>query len=149
MHVIKFKSGSSSSIELFEIELQCENDCFVIHSYELVKLVKELNILFSKITSQISAIAFKEKDSYASDLYEKKLERLNYKDINVASYQNTALIIPYSIVVTIIVFVCCAVIDLLRQILFEKPYMKLVNRYSGKIENVYNKFMEYACYFLD
>ena len=82
MHVIKFKSESSSSIELFEIELQCENDCFVIHSYELVKLVKELNILFSKIISQISAIAFKEKDSYASDLYEKKLERLNFKDIN-------------------------------------------------------------------
>ena len=45
-------------------------------------------------------------------------------------YQNTAAIIPYSIFAAGIVFVICAIVDLARQYVLEKPYMRIVNRYS-------------------
>ena len=45
-------------------------------------------------------------------------------------YQNTAAIIPYSIFAAGVVFVICAIVDLARQYVLEKPYMRIVNRYS-------------------
>ena len=47
-----------------------------------------------------------------------------------AILQDSIIIIPYSIVVSIIVYTICTIIDLLRQQIFEKPYMKLINRFS-------------------
>lgn len=78
------------------------------------------------------------------------LRPIIWQDIfKVATYQDTALIIPYSIVVTLIVFICCSVIDLIRQIVFEKPYMKLVDKISPKIEIVYNRLVDRICKILD
>lgn len=48
-----------------------------------------------------------------------------------ATYQNTLMIIPYSIAVVTLVYVVCTVIDLIRQNVFEKLFMMLVNKYSG------------------
>lgn len=45
-------------------------------------------------------------------------------------YQHTNRIILYSIIVVAIVYVVCTIIDLLRQMIFEKPYMWVVNKYS-------------------
>ena len=45
-------------------------------------------------------------------------------------YQNTAAIIPYSIFAAGVVFVICVIVDLVRQYVLEKPYMRIVNRYS-------------------
>ena len=50
-----------------------------------------------------------------------------------AQYQDSAFLIPYSIIATAIVYVICTLIDLLRQRLIEKPFMTLVNRYSGEM----------------
>ena len=47
-----------------------------------------------------------------------------------AQYQKTILLIPYSILVIVVVYSVCTVIDLGRQKLFEKPFMVLVNKYS-------------------
>ena len=47
-----------------------------------------------------------------------------------AQYQNSVLLIPYSVVVVIIVYVVCTVIDLIRQRVFEKAYMSLVDKYA-------------------
>lgn len=47
-----------------------------------------------------------------------------------AQFQNSAKIIPYSVFAVIVVYIICTVIDLLRQKLFEKKYMKVVSRYS-------------------
>lgn len=59
-----------------------------------------------------------------------------------AQYQDSLFIVPYSISVTVVVYVICTIIDLLRQYIFEKPFLKLLNRYSEKIilpfEKVYN-----------
>ena len=44
-----------------------------------------------------------------------------------ARFQNTAAIIPYSLAVTLIVYVACTLIDWIRMSCFEKPFLKLVN----------------------
>ena len=47
-----------------------------------------------------------------------------------AQYQDSMMLIPYSIVIVIMVYIVCTMIDLLRQKIFERPYMALVNRYA-------------------
>ena len=50
-----------------------------------------------------------------------------------AQYQDSMFLIPYSIIVVAIVYVICTLIDLLRQLIIEKPFMILVNCYSEKM----------------
>ncbi len=45
-------------------------------------------------------------------------------------YQDSLLLIPYSIGVVIVVYVVCTAVDLVRKQIFEKPYMILVNKYA-------------------
>lgn len=44
-----------------------------------------------------------------------------------AQYQNSPMIIPYSIAAVAAVFIVCTLIDLVRQQIIERPYMRLVN----------------------
>ena len=46
---------------------------------------------------------------------------------NNAQFQDSLFIIPYSIIAAAAVYIVCTVIDLLRQKLFEKPYLKFVD----------------------
>ena len=55
----------------------------------------------------------------------KLLRQYLWKDLfNNASYQDTISIIPYSIFAILIVFICCTIIDILRQIAIECPLRK-------------------------
>ena len=60
-----------------------------------------------------------------------------------ASFQESAVIIPYSIGICILVYIGCTVIDLIRQRLIEKPCMKLLFKYESNLskpfERIYNK----------
>lgn len=62
--------------------------------------------------------------------------------LKVNQYQDTIMLIPYSIAIVAIVYLVCTLIDLLRQRVFERPYIMLVNRYTdiclGVIRNVNN-----------
>ena len=49
-----------------------------------------------------------------------------------ARYQNSLFLIPYSIFVVAVVYIVCSSVDLLRQSIIEKPFMKLVKRCTGK-----------------
>lgn len=49
-----------------------------------------------------------------------------------ADYQDSILLIPYSIISVALVFIVCSLIDLLRQFVIERPYMKLVKHISAK-----------------
>ncbi len=49
------------------------------------------------------------------------------------TFQNTLWLIPYSILVTLLVFCFCALIDFIRQKTVEKGYLALVKRYLTKI----------------
>jgi hypothetical protein len=50
-----------------------------------------------------------------------------------AEYQDSLLLIPYSIFVVAVVYIVCATIDLLRRYIIEIPCMKIVERYSHKV----------------
>ena len=50
-----------------------------------------------------------------------------------SQYQNSLLLIPYSVIVVALVYGICTAIDLVRQKLFEKPFMHIVNRYADTI----------------
>lgn len=49
-----------------------------------------------------------------------------------AQYQETLLLIPYSVFVVAVVYVSCTFIDLLRQYTIEKPFMRIVRRCLNK-----------------
>lgn len=60
-----------------------------------------------------------------------------------ATYQNSLKLIPYSLIVVLSVYAVCAIIDFVRQHLFEKPFMKVVDKkeekYTKTIENIVDK----------
>lgn len=56
-----------------------------------------------------------------------------------ASYQNSVMLIPYSVAVVIIVYVFCTLIDLLRQILIERVYMRFINQNVGQLSLIVPK----------
>lgn len=61
-----------------------------------------------------------------------------------AQYQDSLFLIPFSILVIITVYLTCTIIDLLRQNLFEKHYMVLVERYSDDLLTPFEKIVD-AC----
>lgn len=56
-----------------------------------------------------------------------------------SNYQETAMIIPYSIFVVFIVYIACVIIDLIRQYTVEKVYMLFVDKISKPIKLIFNK----------
>ncbi|MBT0908342.1 acyltransferase [Streptococcus lutetiensis] len=62
-----------------------------------------------------------------------------------ASYAYSDMLIPYSILVIIIVYLTCTVIELIRIYLIEKKYMSWVNNVSAKIEEKINDLIKVAC----
>ncbi|MDL2225306.1 acyltransferase family protein [Eubacteriales bacterium OttesenSCG-928-M02] len=56
-------------------------------------------------------------------------------------YQESLMIIPYSIVVVAVVYIVCTIIDLIRQKVFEKPFMIVVNKYSESWLKPYKKII--------
>ncbi len=60
-----------------------------------------------------------------------------------SKYQNSLLLIPYSIIVVLIVFIVCALIDICRQKIFEKPFVALVNKYSDRVEKLFAKIIDF------
>lgn len=58
-----------------------------------------------------------------------------------ARYQESLMIIPYSIIVVAIVYIVCTIIDLIRQMVFEKPFMIVVNKYSESLLKPFEKIV--------
>jgi len=65
-----------------------------------------------------------------------------------AQYKHDLFLIPYSIMAVFAVFVVCTLIDLLRQFLFEKPFMFLVNRYLDAFLTPFRKLYSIFAAFL-
>ncbi len=59
-------------------------------------------------------------------------------------YQDSIMIIPYSIGVVAIVYIICTMVDLVRKNLFEKSYMRIIDKYSVSwlkiFREIYNFF---------
>lgn len=65
-----------------------------------------------------------------------------------ASFAHSGYLIPYSILVIVLVYVVCTLIELMRIYLFEKCYIPLLNRISEKFEKELIKFQDFICKYL-
>ena len=88
---------------------------------------QKMDLKYNKYINLIASAAFGVYLISDSNLVRPFLWQTVFKN---AKYQNSLILIPYSIGVVILVYIVCTLIDLLRQSLLEKPFMKLVNNYS-------------------
>lgn len=66
----------------------------------------------------------------------------------VASATFSVYLILYSILVIVLVYVVCTLIELMRIYLVEKSYVPLLNRISEKLEKKLIKFQDFICKYL-
>ena len=59
-------------------------------------------------------------------------------------YQNSLLLIPYSIITVFLVYVVCTLIDLIRKLIFEKAYMRIINYCESNLIRIIKK-LYYIC----
>ena len=52
-----------------------------------------------------------------------------------AFYQNSILLIPYSVLVSLLVYTVCTLIDLIRQATVEKAFIIIINKYTDDIKS--------------
>ena len=80
MHDVKYQSSGTGTMSLFDIEFKVNDEFIRIYAGELIKLIKEVNILFSKIAQEISIFAYQNgKEGYA---YYERICRVDFKDFN-------------------------------------------------------------------
>ena len=80
MHDVKYQSSGTGTNSLFDIEFKVNDEFIRIYAGELIKLIKDTNILFSKIAQEISFFAYKKgKEGYA---YYERISRFDFKDFN-------------------------------------------------------------------
>lgn len=61
------------------------------------------------------------------------------KVFNTASYSDSKVLIPYTLLLIVVVFVSCTIIELIRKYGFEKHYLKPLEKLSGKLSSLGNK----------
>lgn len=66
---------------------------------------------------------------------------------NVQNYRNSRTVIPYSIIVVWIIFLICALIDILRQLFVEKYILKLIDDKEDYIKKKWNKILSSIKFF--
>ena len=80
MHDVKYQSSGTGTMSLFDIEFKVNKEFIRIYAGELIRLIKEINILFSKIAQEISIFAYRNgKEGYA---YYERICRVGFKDFN-------------------------------------------------------------------
>ena len=80
MHDVKYQSSGTGTMSLFDIEFKVNKEFIIIYAGELIRLIKEINILFSKIAQEISIFAYQNgKEGYA---YYERICRVDFKDFN-------------------------------------------------------------------
>lgn len=80
MHDVKYQSSGTGTASLFDIEFKVNDEYITIYAGELIRLIKEINILFSKIAQEISIFAYQNgKEGYT---YYERICRVDFKDFN-------------------------------------------------------------------
>ena len=86
MHAVSPRSAGSSNFVIFEYEFfvrenSGKEEIVSVCSCEFISLIKELNIMFSKIQNEIKKYA--EKNSKTGYNYYERLNRLDFRDFNL------------------------------------------------------------------
>ena len=80
MHGINHKSSGSGSLSLFDFDFDINGKEVEVCAGFFIKLFKELNILFSKLSKDVSKYAYENgKDDYA---YYRRITRFEFTDFN-------------------------------------------------------------------
>lgn len=80
MHGIDHKSSGSGSLSLFDFDFDIDGKEVEVCAGSFIKLFKELNILFSKLVSDVEKYAYENgKESYA---YYRRITRFDFRDFN-------------------------------------------------------------------
>lgn len=80
MHGVKHVSSGSGSFSLFDFSFDVCGENIEVHASEFIKLIKLLNILFSKIVCEISTFAYEnEKTDYP---YYRRITRFDFLNFN-------------------------------------------------------------------
>lgn len=81
MHSIKHTSSSTGTLCLFQFQFKINKNIVVVSAGEFINLLKQLNILFSKIVSEISQYVYQNgKDDYP---YYNRLTRFDFTEFNL------------------------------------------------------------------
>lgn len=80
MHGINHKSSGSGTQSLFDFTFEVEKEEIKIYAGEFIKLLKELNVLYSKLVADVNKYAHKnEKESY---LYYRRITKFEFNEFN-------------------------------------------------------------------
>jgi hypothetical protein len=80
MHGVKHESSGSGSFSFFDFSFDVCGENVEVRAEEFIKLIKSLNILFSKIVHDISKYAYEnEKTKY---LYYRRITRFEFTNFN-------------------------------------------------------------------
>lgn len=117
--------------EKFAIYTTCfygqEKLTILLISLTLFMAFATLRFKYSKLINTIASATFGVYLIHDNCLVRPFLWREVFKNYE---YQNSKMIIVYSIGVVVLVYVVCTIIDLIRQLVFEKMYLNIVNKYS-------------------
>ena len=80
MHDVEYQSSQAGSMSLFYIEFKINNEPIEIYVGDLIKIVEELNILFSKIAQEIEIFAYE--NGLQEYTYYQRLCRFDFNDFN-------------------------------------------------------------------
>ena len=140
-----------SSLIFMALGMKIESfDAFELHFYSrqsILTILRSVSFFMAFTTWKIKSNRFINTASSAtfgvyllhdSDLLRPYLWNEVFKN---ASFQNTLLLIPYSIIVILVVYIVCTIIDLGRHYLIETPYLKLVDASSNRLRLLAKKLM--------
>lgn len=98
-------------------------------SFTLFMTFVSLKIRYNKIINTVASAAFAVYLISDSNTVRPFLWQNVFK---IFQYQNSNMLIPYSMIVVAVVYIGCTIIDLIRQKVFEKTYIYMINKYSKK-----------------
>ena len=80
MHGVKHVSSGSGSFSFFDFSFDVCGESIEVHAGEFIKLIKSLNVLFSKIVCEISSFAYETKKTDYP--YYRRITKFDYLDFN-------------------------------------------------------------------
>ena len=96
---------------------------------------KNMNIKTNKFINKVAITTFGIYLIHDNPYIRKFLWQMLFKN---SKYIDSSILIPYSIMACLLVFISCSIIEYLRITLIEKKYMNIVYKYENKINNYFN-----------
>lgn len=106
------------------------NILILLISFTFFMIFASLKIKHSKIINTISSATFGVYLIHDNEIIRHFLWSNVFKN---SQLQHSDMLLPYSIIVVILVYTVCTIIDLIRQRIFETRYINLIDKYSEKL----------------